>query len=88
MSLRLRLLLAVGAVALTALAIADVVTYQELRSFLYSRIDQSLEQSHMPIEGALGSEAGRIPGGGLVPLGSGTAPNDAGGPPPVPAGVA
>ena len=47
MSLRLRLLLAVGAVALTALAIADVVTYQELRSFLYSRIDQSLEQSHI-----------------------------------------
>ena len=55
MSLRLRLLLAVGAVALTALAIADVVTYQELRSFLYNKIDQSLEQSHMPIEGALGS---------------------------------
>ena len=39
MSLRLRLLLAVGAVALTALAIADVVTYRELRSFLYGRID-------------------------------------------------
>jgi two-component system, OmpR family, sensor kinase len=54
-SLRLRLLLAVGAVALTALAIADVVTYQELRSFLYSRIDQSLEQSHMPVERAFGS---------------------------------
>jgi signal transduction histidine kinase len=52
-SLRLRLLLAVGAVALTALAIADVVTYQELRSFLFSRIDQSLEQSHMALEGAL-----------------------------------
>ena len=55
MSLRLRLLLAVGVVALTALAIADVVTYQELRSFLNNRIDQSLEQSHMPIESALGS---------------------------------
>ncbi len=55
MSLRLRLLLAVGAVALTALAVADVVTYQELRSFLYSRIDQSLEQSHQPIDIALGS---------------------------------
>ena len=52
MSLRLRLLLAVGAVALTALAIADVVTYQELRSFLYNRIDQSMEQSHIAIEGS------------------------------------
>ena len=68
MSLRLRLLLAVGAVALTALAIADVVTYQELRSFLYSRIDQSLEQSHMPIEAALGSGSARWLPGGLVPV--------------------
>jgi len=71
-SLRFRLLLAVGAVALTALAIADVVTYQELRSFLYTRIDQSLEQSHMAIEGALGSfpsgrPGGRSPSGGPGP---------------------
>ena len=58
MSLRLRLLLAVGAVALTALVIADVVTYEELRSFLYGRIDQSLELSHMSIERALGSGPG------------------------------
>jgi two-component system OmpR family sensor kinase len=63
-SLRIRLLLAVGVVALTALVIADVVTYQELRSFLYSRLDLSLEQSHMPIEGALGS----APRGSPVPF--------------------
>ena len=81
MSLRLRLLLAVGAVALAALAIADVVTYHELRSFLYSRIDQSLEQSHMAIEAALGS--GGRPLGGSVPSSDGDEPNEPIGPPPV-----
>ena len=43
MSLRVRLLLAVGAVAIVALVVADVVTYAQLRSFLFSRVDQSLE---------------------------------------------
>jgi two-component system OmpR family sensor kinase len=42
MSLRIRLLLAVGAVALIALLVADVVTYSALRSFLFTQIDQSL----------------------------------------------
>jgi two-component system OmpR family sensor kinase len=65
-SLRLRLLLAVGAVALTALAIADVVTYRELRSFLYGRIDQSLERSHRSIEVALKSGPPR--GAGALPF--------------------
>jgi two-component system OmpR family sensor kinase len=75
------LLLAVGAVALTALAIADIVTYQELRSFLYNRIDASLEQSHMPIEAALGS-APRAGGGGSAPGGGGVFPNGQPGSPP------
>ncbi len=83
MSLRLRLLLAVGVVALTALVIADVVTYQELRSFLYNRIDQSLEQSHMPIEIALGSKPGGAGGSGTFPLG-GNSPTGPGGPTPNP----
>ena len=82
MSLRLRLLVAVGAVALTALAIADVVTYQELRSFLYNRIDQSLEQSHMAIEGALGSGPRRAPGRGTFSPSDGNSPGVASGPPP------
>ncbi len=74
MSLRVRLLLAVGAVALTALVIADVVTYAELRSFLYGRLDQSLEQSHMSIERAVGS--GPLgPGAGTFPPSSGNAPS-------------
>ena len=81
MSLRLRLLLAVGAVALTALAIADVVTYQELRSFLYNRIDQSLQQSHVAIEGALGSGGRGALGRGSFPPSDGNSPGVANGPP-------
>ncbi len=82
MSLRLRLLLAVGVVALTALAIADIVTYQELRSFLFNRIDQSLEQSHIALEGALGSQGGHVPGGGSFPESGTPSGNGAGGFPP------
>ena len=82
MSLRLRLLLAVGVVALTALAIADVVTYQELRSFLYNRIDQSLDQSHMPIELGAGEHAPRRGSGppprvAMRPRGQGECPRRA-----------
>jgi two-component system OmpR family sensor kinase len=69
-------------VALTALAIADVVTYEELRSFLYGRIDQSLEQSHMSIERAVGGgpRGGPTtepvpPSGGNIPSGPGPAPS-------------
>src|ERR1700730_4151822 len=46
MSLRARLLVAIGIIALVALAIADVATYSALHSFLYQRIDQQLEQQH------------------------------------------
>ncbi|MDQ1361916.1 MAG: hypothetical protein QOJ44_2293, partial [Acidimicrobiaceae bacterium] len=42
MSLRIRLLLAVGAVALIALLAADVATYSALRSFLLTQVDRSL----------------------------------------------
>jgi len=44
-SLRLRLLVAVGAIALIALVVADFATYSSLRSFLYNQDDQSLAQS-------------------------------------------
>jgi two-component system OmpR family sensor kinase len=49
MSLRARLLLAIGAVALIALAAADIATYSSLRSFLYDRVDQSLETTNATI---------------------------------------
>ncbi len=42
MSLRTRLLLALGIVALVAFVAADVATYSALRSFLYGRVDQQL----------------------------------------------
>ena len=42
MSLRARLLVAIGVIALVALLIADVVTYSALESFLYQRVDQQL----------------------------------------------
>ncbi len=45
MSLRSRLVLAVTAIALVALLAADFATYSALRSFLYDRVDQSLQQS-------------------------------------------
>jgi two-component system OmpR family sensor kinase len=57
MSLRTRLLLAVGAVALIALVVADVATYSSLRSFLYSRVDQSLSTAANSIR------PGPFPGG-------------------------
>jgi two-component system OmpR family sensor kinase len=59
MSLRIRLLLAVGAVALIALLAADVATYSALRSFLFTQIDQSLVV-HQPPANADG--AGGTPG--------------------------
>ncbi len=45
MSLRLRLLVAVGLIAIVALVAADVATYSALRTFLYDRVDQSMQQS-------------------------------------------
>ena len=60
MSLRGRLVLAVGAVALVALLVADVATYSALRSFLYQRVDQTLESAHRALEGG-----SRVEGGGI-----------------------
>ncbi len=38
--------MAIGVIAIAALAIADVVTYSALQSFLYQRVDQQLDASH------------------------------------------
>jgi two-component system, OmpR family, sensor kinase len=54
-SLRARLLLAVGAVALIALIAADVATYSAFRSFLFNQVDVSLQTAHPPLEQALNS---------------------------------
>jgi two-component system, OmpR family, sensor kinase len=42
LSLRLRLLVAVGAIAIVALVVADFATYSALRSSLYNQVDQEL----------------------------------------------
>jgi two-component system OmpR family sensor kinase len=46
-SLRTRLLIAIGVIALVALVVADVVTYSSLETFLYQRVDQQLDQSQV-----------------------------------------
>ena len=53
MSLRGRLLVAVGAVALVALVAADVTTYSLLRSFLFERVDQTLDTTYFSVERTL-----------------------------------
>ena len=58
MSLRGRLLLAVGAVALIALVSADFATYRSLKNFLYDRVDQSLDSTHTPLEQGFGGGRG------------------------------
>ena len=60
MSLRLRLLLAVGAIAVVALVVADVATYSALRSFLFQRVDQTLDSAHRILEQGVGVEGGGI----------------------------
>jgi two-component system, OmpR family, sensor kinase len=52
-SLRTRLLLAAGTVALVALVIADIVTYQQLHSFLFTQVDQSLQATSAPVAQAI-----------------------------------
>jgi len=48
-SLRLRLLVAVGAIALIALVVADFATYSALRTSLYNQVDQNLVTNRVPI---------------------------------------
>lgn len=54
MSLRARLLLALVAVTLAALVVADIATFSELRSFLYRQSDQSLAADYLNIARVLG----------------------------------
>ena len=64
MSLRARLLVALGAVAVVALITADIATYSSLRSFLMHQVDQNLQSAHQPIESALTGGGGGGGGGG------------------------
>src|SRR5580700_3102535 len=49
LSLRSRLLLAVGAIALVSLVVADITVYTSLRSYLYGQVDSTLAMSAGPV---------------------------------------
>jgi two-component system OmpR family sensor kinase len=79
-SLRLRLLLAVGAIALVALVLADFATYSALRSSLYKQADQNLSQNPLRLEHFLTS--GTCPGPNSFFGGGGTTGQGSAGDPP------
>ena len=68
LSLRARLLIAVAAVALVGLVLADIATYTALHSFLVDRVDESLTAAHGrlirslygPLDRSPGSDAGAL----------------------------
>jgi hypothetical protein len=75
-SLRMRLVLAVGVVALLALALADVAVYASLQSYLYRQVDSTLQVAQRSVEaaatppsGSAPSGTGASPGGGQQPSG-------------------
>ncbi|MGP0031966.1 MAG: sensor histidine kinase [Acidimicrobiales bacterium] len=70
MSLRLRLLVAVGAIAVIALVLADFATYSALRSSLYNQIDQSLAQNPLRTTRFLTAGACPSPNSGFFGPGS------------------
>jgi two-component system OmpR family sensor kinase len=53
MTLRLRLLLVLVGIVAAGLIVADVVTYTSLRSYLFSQVDQELQNAPQPVESAL-----------------------------------
>jgi two-component system, OmpR family, sensor kinase len=67
LSLRSRLLLAVGAIAFVALVVADVTVYASLRSYLYRQVDTTLATSQGPVVLAADN-----PGTGADNLGTGS----------------
>ncbi|HEY2214169.1 MAG TPA: hypothetical protein VGH31_03870, partial [Acidimicrobiales bacterium] len=82
MSLRLRLLVAVGAIALVALVVADFATYSALRSSLYKQVDQSLAQNPLRLTRFIESGSCPSPTTGVFGTGnpaSGNGGGDAGG---------
>ena len=61
MTLRLRLLLLLVGIVAAGLLISDVVTYNALRSFLTTRVDQQLEVAAFPVGRALCPRRGSAP---------------------------
>jgi two-component system, OmpR family, sensor kinase len=74
LSLRARLLMGLVALAVIGLAVAAVITYEEQRSFLLTRVDQQVGDSRIPVSVALNlihpqgaSTSSRQPTGGSAP---------------------
>ncbi len=80
MSLRLRLLLAVGAISIVALVVADFATYSALRSSLYNQVDQQLARQPPNLRQNLLTGAPACPSP-QHDFGGGPAGNSGGGPP-------
>jgi two-component system OmpR family sensor kinase len=88
-SLRLRLLVAVGLISIAALVVADFATYSALRNSLYNQVDQQLAQHKpgVPVNLATNSLACQSPQNGQIGLNpfagdagnSGPGPGDGGG---------
>jgi two-component system, OmpR family, sensor kinase len=62
-SLRTRLIVAVAAVALLALALADLTVYTALRSYLFQQADATLSASQFSVQSALADSGSGGPGG-------------------------
>jgi two-component system OmpR family sensor kinase len=85
-SLRARLLLAVSAITLVALSLADVFVFSSIRSYLYNQVDVTLETSHRAVE-AMAANPGGAMGQGSFFVPSGHPPGGGGnGPPGGPSG--
>lgn len=74
LSLRSRLLIGLVALTVIGLAVAAVVTYEEQRSFLLTRVDQQVGDSRLPVSVALNlihprgrTSSSRAPAGGGAP---------------------
>ncbi|MGA8296818.1 MAG: HAMP domain-containing sensor histidine kinase [Acidimicrobiales bacterium] len=81
-SLRARLTFVAVAVTLAALVAADFVVYTEFRSYLFSRVDSTLENAHPGLESVAnqlnGSTTGSGRGANGVQSDEGTQPNEPG----------
>ena len=78
-SLRIRLLIAVGSITLLALGLADVVVFGALHSYLYNQVDTSLEMSHRALE-MTADNPQQAETGGSVFVPSGLPPSENSGP--------
>ncbi|HVA05847.1 MAG TPA: HAMP domain-containing sensor histidine kinase [Acidimicrobiales bacterium] len=79
MSLRLRLLLALGAIAVVALVVADFATYSSLRSSLYKQDDQNLAQNPLRLDRFLNGGQCPSPDSGVFNNTPGSGPPGGGG---------